>query len=396
MMITKEKVVVVIPYFHNSLSEIEQISFDQCNKILCEYERVLVIPQKLQNTVFSEHTVEVVPDEWLESIDSYNQMMVNAEFYRRFIKYDYLLIYQLDALVFSDRLLEFCNMGYDYIGAPWLSGRRKIYNFAREYFYVGNGGLSLRRVKTFINICETEKPQAISIPEDVFWGFHRSEYFKVPNIDVAIQFAMEEQVKRSIKMNNNDLPFGCHAWHKFDLEALKPYLIKYHIPIPNIESYFLDKDIGWNCKDVYDATEKDLKEVINCPINKDIRFVVWGTGQIGEDAFALFSVMGIGNIFFVDNDHSRQGDYLYNKKIYSLENILEDKEKDNIFIIAIGVKSKAEVKEQLQELGYIYEKDIFYYTDIKHMLTEKMRSEWFWNDKISIKKDEIHLYEGEK
>lgn len=389
MMITKEKVVVVIPYFHDNLSEVEQISLNQCNKILHEYDKVLVIPQKLKNKVPPTFMVEVVPDEWLDSIDSYNQMMVNIEFYKRFIKYEYILVHQLDALVFSDRLLEFCNMGYDYVGAPWLTGRRKIYNFKRAYFYVGNGGLSLRRVKTFINICETENPHDISIPEDVFWGFHRSEYFKVPDIDVAITFAMEEQIKRSIKMNHDDLPFGCHAWHKFDLEVLKPYLIKYNIPIPTTKSPYLDADIGWNGKDLYDATENDLKEVIHCPANKNIRFVVWGTGQIGEKAFALFSVMGIGSIVYVDNDHSRQGGYLYNKEIHSLEDILQDKEKSNIFIIAIGVKNRNAVKEQLENIGYIFEKNIFFYTDIRRMLTEKMYSEWFLNDKTSVKRDEI-------
>lgn len=44
--------------------------------------------------------------------------MLEADFYRRFGKYKYMLIYQLDAFVFSDKLLDFCEMGYDYIGAP--------------------------------------------------------------------------------------------------------------------------------------------------------------------------------------------------------------------------------------------------------------------------------------
>lgn len=44
--------------------------------------------------------------------------MLSAEFYDRFAAYEYVLIYQLDAFVFADRLAEFCQMGYDYIGAP--------------------------------------------------------------------------------------------------------------------------------------------------------------------------------------------------------------------------------------------------------------------------------------
>lgn len=390
MMIQKEKVVVVIPYFHNALSEAEQISFNQCYKILNEYDIVLVIPQKLKNKVFTKYMVEVVPDEWLESIDSYNQMMVNIEFYRRFVKYEYMLIYQLDAIVFSDRLLEFCNMGYDYIGAPWLGGMRKIYNFSREYFYVGNGGFSLRRIKTFIQICRLEKPKDITMPEDVFWAFHKSEFFKVPEIELAIKFAMEEQIKRSIKMNNNNLPFGCHAWCKFDLDALKPYFLKNNISISNIKSQSCDKKIGWKRKDLYDATENDLREIVHYSMVENIRFVVFGTGQIAEDAFSLFTIMGIENIVYTDNEKTRHGKYFYNKRIYPLDLIMEDKEVNNVFIIAIGVKNRNIVKEQLQNLGYIFEKNIFYYKDIERLLSEKMHNEWFWDDKTSVKVDEFY------
>ena len=46
-------------------------------------------------------------------------MLLTADFYRRFTDYEYILIHQLDVFLFEDKLLEFCDMGYDYIGAPY-------------------------------------------------------------------------------------------------------------------------------------------------------------------------------------------------------------------------------------------------------------------------------------
>ena len=37
-----------------------------------------------------------------------------------------MLIYQLDAYVFKDELLNWANKGYDYIGAPWLPWKNGI------------------------------------------------------------------------------------------------------------------------------------------------------------------------------------------------------------------------------------------------------------------------------
>jgi hypothetical protein len=68
-------------------------------------------------------SIESFPDENFRDISCYNRMLLNDEFYARFAEYEYALIHQLDAFVFSDRLLEWCKLGYDYIGAPWLPYR---------------------------------------------------------------------------------------------------------------------------------------------------------------------------------------------------------------------------------------------------------------------------------
>ena len=82
--------------------------------------------------------------------------MLNPNFYQRFRRFEYILIYQLDAFVFSDRLEEFCRLGYDYIGAPWPLGDGNKHNEelvveGNHFLTVGNGGFSLRRVQACID-----------------------------------------------------------------------------------------------------------------------------------------------------------------------------------------------------------------------------------------------------
>ena len=62
--------------------------------------------------------------------------MVSPLFYLNFKKYRYLLIYQLDALVFRDELLEWCSKEIDYIGfyeKPILKFNLKLHDPISEY-----------------------------------------------------------------------------------------------------------------------------------------------------------------------------------------------------------------------------------------------------------------------
>ncbi len=43
--------------------------------------------------------------------------MMDNTFYKQFLNYEYILIYQLDAFVFKDEL-NYCSQGIDYVGAP--------------------------------------------------------------------------------------------------------------------------------------------------------------------------------------------------------------------------------------------------------------------------------------
>lgn len=210
----KEKVAVVVPYYHSDLSEYEKISLQNCLNILGNYPIVILLPECISGERIISHNnveYEIVPDSWLESVDSYNQMMVSKEFYHRFTQYEYILIFQLDAFVFSDLLGQFCDMEYDYIGAPWINGVKDLSLKGKGVYFVGNGGLSLRRISAFMNILNKEAISHIDVHEDFFWSKHDSRQFRVASEDVALKFAFEKNVRKCFRLSNYNIPFGCHA-----------------------------------------------------------------------------------------------------------------------------------------------------------------------------------------
>ena len=183
--------------------------------------------------------------------------MLSRNFYKRFYSYDYMLIYQLDAYVFKDELEYWCKKGYDYIGAPWLklNKLKTMHEFA-DPPAVGNGGFSLRNIKIAIE----KHPLRFSILSfmDLFQSYYnkislkskRNFYYFIPmfylrcflkllktifckiyttdnedvlwccllykkgNIPPAIEatkFSFELDPEYLYRINNKNLPFGCHA-----------------------------------------------------------------------------------------------------------------------------------------------------------------------------------------
>ena len=81
----KKQVAVVIPYYRNELSETERMAYRQCIKVLSGYPIILIVPDsiKVSKAVLVPGIKMVkVPSKWMQSIETYNQMMLNADFYR--------------------------------------------------------------------------------------------------------------------------------------------------------------------------------------------------------------------------------------------------------------------------------------------------------------------------
>jgi hypothetical protein len=245
---------VVIPIYKTTLTSAEQHSLKQCISVLGANHPIIFATHKsldisAYKSILPEGFVpliELFDELYFKDIDGYNKLLLSDTFYSRFIKYKYILIYQLDAFVFKDDLLYWCNKDYDYIGAPWISPW--WYNDALNYAYsfegyfsklfrkpasktysVGNGGFSLRKTKSFclVTLLFKKKLGNWEKNEDVFWSIFvplKLSFFKIPGKDVASGFSFEMDAKNLYQLNNGTLPFGCHAWQKADPEFWETHI----------------------------------------------------------------------------------------------------------------------------------------------------------------------------
>ena len=220
----KQQAAVVVPVYRETLSRTDKVALAQLQKVLGAYPKIFMAPESLTfdyGELGRGFSVERFPDEFFKSATTYSVLLLQQDFYRRFLDYDFILIYQTDAFVFSDRLQEFCAMGYDYIGAPvgryvplWhLLGAR-----------IGNGGLSLRRPAACLRMLEQHADwlregavlqDAFLACEDAFFGACgvRDETFRVPDVRTALSFAVQDDLQHVFRrMEGGWRPFGCHAW----------------------------------------------------------------------------------------------------------------------------------------------------------------------------------------
>lgn len=244
------KVAIVIPVYKNKLSHLEERSLNQCIKILGDHDIIFACPNGLDPKYQQlDIKIEEFNTDYFQDIQGYNRLMLESHFYERFLSYDYILLHQLDAFIFRDELKLWCDKGYDYIGAPWIASTSIISKLLKPFnsksikrrkpifFKVGNGGLSLRKTKTFFKISTvlkkdiktqlTEKKHEIYAIEDVFWSLKVPTFFNdfsIPHYKEAVKFAIDRKPALSLKINKNKLPFGCHG---FD----KPKVIEFWKPI---------------------------------------------------------------------------------------------------------------------------------------------------------------------
>ena len=221
-----KKVAVVIPTYSEVLKEHELISLQHMCKILKDYDKIFIAPEGL-NCNYGDFCIGMkviyFKKEFFKGTIPYSQLLLSEGFYRCFHDYEYILIHQLDAFVFKDKLKEFCDMGYDYIGAPAL---RWVPLWRFMGARVGNGGLSLRKVESCARLV-SQKEFFVSHPfkndflsyEDTFFGFAGTQpelHFRTPDIKTARKFALQDEVQHALRGPAIELPFGVHAWQKIN------------------------------------------------------------------------------------------------------------------------------------------------------------------------------------
>jgi len=267
-----KRVVVVIPVHKPEPTVNELASLRQCYKILGKHPIRIIAPAGLDMSRYREVApqceVMFIDPVWLSSIQQYNKLKISKYFYNQFKDYEYLLTYELDAWVFRDELLYWCDKEYDFIGAPWFEGYTDIKS---ENVVPGaNSGFSLRKVRSTRNIVsrierlkkirnfwykskfqgivrferliklklslfkikDTANPNYLlhghwshnedyllsSLAPSVF-----NDYQTAPFVD-AMRFSFEGRPSLLFEQNRNKLPFGCHAWEKYEPEFWQSYI----------------------------------------------------------------------------------------------------------------------------------------------------------------------------
>lgn len=207
---------VIIPIYKPILSG-QELEFLQNNiNVLKRFDIIVVCPETLNIDFYNKLGItkyERFDDEYFISIDTYNALMVSRGFYERFNMYDYILICQTDAFVFKDELDYWAELGYDYIGAPWLISMKNRELNLELLNQVGNGGLCLRKVSKMIEAITNNEEKikiylSLHVPEDVIF-FLLKEVLKAP-YNIAAKFSFETNPREAYRLAGNDVPFGFH------------------------------------------------------------------------------------------------------------------------------------------------------------------------------------------
>lgn len=248
--------IIVIPVYKSKLDSFETISFNQCVKVLHKYTICILTHAKLDISYYVKelqnkelkYIIEFFHPDYFASIAGYNRLLLSLLFYQRFKQYKYMLIYQLDAYVFRDELEDWCVKGFDYIGAPWFEGWHEA-ELDSPIIGVGNGGLSLRKTNRIMKLLKVSNlyiyiyrnilssklfrkiisKQIIEYFNIEGYGFQNEDYYifnlskrfkwyKLAPISEAYKFSFDVNPEVLYKLNNNKLPFGCHAWQRYQFD----------------------------------------------------------------------------------------------------------------------------------------------------------------------------------
>lgn len=253
--------IVVVPIHRDKLTINEELSLKRLMLVLSNWKLVILCPRQNKNVDFYGLEKIVVNSFWMSDLKSYNKLKKSKFFYKHFGSYKFILTYELDAYVFRDELDMWCSKGYDYIGAPWFDGFTQA-DLNSEIIGVGNSGFSLRKVSLKDKINEYIQPPKIYFsknyvlmflgflvflffkvlrkfnlnnsvflfnndPEDIFYGYRLKEkgiQINIAPISEAIKFSFEINPRKLFRINNNELPFGCHAWWKYDFDFWKGHV----------------------------------------------------------------------------------------------------------------------------------------------------------------------------
>jgi hypothetical protein len=261
-----KRVAIMVPLPSPKLAPDDEISMRHLRAHLDHYDKFLLIPRGMRVDIPGFHVIEL-DHKHFGSAANHNRMLYLPEFWELFSDYEFALMYHLDALVFSDQLSEWCDKGYDFIGAPFIISDDSPWVKVER---VGNGGFALYRVSSVLKVLWNRyrqrpskyiedhhwkwierqknllKPVRAAVPQwlrgpltdplrntvkrfdhieanevnnDAFWADEAKRYlpeFNIAPFDEGLRFAFEVAPSLCLERNGGQMPFGCHAWARYD------------------------------------------------------------------------------------------------------------------------------------------------------------------------------------
>lgn len=267
-------VAIVVPLSTRpELTRDEETSLRHLDHHLGKYDRYLIAPEGM-NVRRPGYELAPFSKRYFGSMKAHGRLHLSEEFYTRFADYKYILMYHTDALVFSDRLEEWCARDLDLVGAPWMKCADSPWV---ERNRVGNGGFVLIKVQSFLNVMHSDRPtidpeeywrqfcevnppyrQWLHLPRkylkrlhafnnvrwemrwwtsrkggtenaDYFWSDEAVKYwpdFKIASFEEGLDFAFEVSPRECFELNQRRMPFGAHAWPRYDRAFWEPHLLQ--------------------------------------------------------------------------------------------------------------------------------------------------------------------------
>jgi hypothetical protein len=263
-------VAIVVPVYRKELLPEEQVALRHWRRHLSGFPTYQVSPKSLSLRL-EGFNFRGYDDCHFANVDAYSRLMLSRSFYESFSEYQHILIYQLDCVVFSNQLEHWCGTDFDYIGAPLF----RVKGDAKSGFSGAcNGGLSLRNTSSFLKVLNSDNyvrervsflkdvfhepfvevrplpwmeslkkrvqvarevrqgvdqyAAGYSLNEDHFWSSRAAYFhpgFRVAPPEVALTFAFEAAPSYCFERNGGKLPFGAHAWPRYDRAFWEPHLI---------------------------------------------------------------------------------------------------------------------------------------------------------------------------
>lgn len=272
---TKLVAIVIPASTRPTLTPDEEISLRHLRRHLSRYDTFLIAPEGSPLRLEGVRP-RFFPRKFFGSAAAHNQLTYAPELYQAFADYRYIFFYHLDALVFSDQLEAWCATGLDYIGPPWIVCPDTPWITEPR---VGNGGFTLLKVQSALAVLrqrylrdpfaywlhrftrngarcapvlhrlepwhrrfprvtlfrrpleewrQMQQPSRHNRNNDVFWSDKAPWYlptFRVASLADGLRFGFEAAPRRCLEMAGGRMPFGCHAWARYDRAFWEPHLL---------------------------------------------------------------------------------------------------------------------------------------------------------------------------